>query len=317
MLDQRLLKSTNAKCKEKYNDNKLGTDGVILISGDIKVTVAPIYKFTKCPPNLITSFYEEKDASDEITETKEKEEKIEVKTEILSPQKVLAKTENVPAKPKVEGRKTENIKEVPKLVSKPVENKTVSKPAIENKPAAVKPISKPAVENKDTVKKLAVDNKTAINKTPVTPPAENPAVNKPTAKKPVSKPVVDQIKTVTKPSVNNKPAAIKPAVANKPAAENKIVAKTLAENEKFKKPQVIPKINNTGKKSNPSPVKTPIKFDGKSNKTKKVEDNYDELDDRDILALMSEGIVLDECSGSDDEQVFKNQLKQMYENGIK
>ncbi|KAJ8706093.1 hypothetical protein PYW07_010870 [Mythimna separata] len=288
--------------------------------GDIKVTVTPIYKFTKCPPNLVTNFCDQdEDGSDETTETNEKEDKPD---NTKTPENVTVKTENVPAKPKEETKTENSTKD--KVVSKPVENKTVvNKPTTENKPvAANKAASKPVVENKTTPNKTAVENKTATNKpavnntaskTPVKPVTEKPVANKPTPEKAVTKPTV-QNKTVTKPTADVKPAAnttvnktavankpavvnktavankpvaaTKPAATNKPTATNKTVAKPAVQNKEVKKPQATPKFNDSVKKT--------------ADKSSKLDD-YDELDDRDILALMSEGIVLDECSGSDDE----------------
>ncbi|XP_075987512.1 uncharacterized protein LOC142984082 [Anticarsia gemmatalis] len=97
-------------------------------------------------------------------------------------------------------------------------------------------------------------------------------------------------KTVT--NTNNKTIQESPVKKPQTAAE---VLKNVSQSSEASK-IAIPekKINTPAKTVNTVQKATP-------KKPSKQEDDFDELDDHDILALMSEGIILDECSGSDDE----------------
>ncbi|XP_050555713.1 uncharacterized protein LOC118276710 isoform X3 [Spodoptera frugiperda] len=275
--------------------------------GEVKVTVNPIYKFTKCPSNLVTSFCDADDnTSDENAEINEKDDKSGAKT---NKEKPAESVKSDPSKEKL--NKDENVTKVEATVIKTDANLASSKPV------ANKDDSKPAVKKADTDKPAAnkvTNEKPAINKVANEKPAANKADEKP-AEQPVTKVPVEN-----KPSVNITKVANKPVVANKPAEKKQVVenknvkavpvknvAKPVARNE-IKKPnsnvnniakKPTPNTNNSGKKPISTPVKTATKFANK--KESKVESDNDELDDQDILALMSEGIVLDECSGSDDE----------------
>ncbi|PZC82860.1 hypothetical protein B5X24_HaOG209303 [Helicoverpa armigera] len=262
--------------------------------GDIKVFVNPIYKFTKCPQNLVTSFYDkEEDTSDEASEVVDKSN---AKTEENKSPEKAKPSEKVPEK--AEPNKTETV-------NKPAESKNVvNKPATENKPENKAAVNKPVVENKATANKpaenKAVPNNTAVNKSPQKPAAQNKnVVNKPAE----VKTTVANNATSNKPAVGNA-TSNKPAVgnvtSNKPTAVNKSCNDTKAsvEIKEVKKPQPNTKINDTEKKAAPTPTKN--EKTGPKPKEKDFDDN-DELDDHDILALMSEGIILDECSGSDEE----------------
>lgn len=316
------------------------------------MTVNPIYKFTKCPPNLVTSFYdkEEEVSDDIITEISEKDPANDSQEKNKNLEKVISKNENTP-KPNIATNKPENVAKVDKninqtkIVSKTVENKiTSNKPVVDNKTAVNKsavnkptvenniPVNKPAVENKTSVDKAVLPNKPAVeNKIPVNNPTANSKTavnNAATVNKSAVKPAVDNKTAVINPTienktnkatVENKTAVNKATVGNKklvnmPAVANKTaVTKQPIENKVVTKPtQTNSKNNDTVKKPSSSPVKPQIKItDAKvgtvttqnklEKKTDKVESDYDELDDHDILALMSEGIILDECSGSDDE----------------
>ncbi|XP_047037846.1 uncharacterized protein LOC124643052 [Helicoverpa zea] len=250
--------------------------------GDIKVFVNPIYKFTKCPQNLVTSFYDkEEDTSDEAAEVVDKSN---AKTEENKSPEKAKPSEKVPEK--TEPNKTETVK--------PAEPKNVvNKPAIENKPESKAAVNKPVVENKATANKpaenKAVPNNTAVNKSPEKPAAQNKnVVNKPAEAK----------TTVANNATSNKPA-VGNITSNKPAAVNKSNdTKASVEIKEVKKPQPNTKINDTEKKAAPTPTNN--EKTGPKRKEKDFDDN-DELDDHDILALMSEGIILDECSGSDEE----------------
>uniref|UniRef100_A0A2A4JS40 Uncharacterized protein n=1 Tax=Heliothis virescens TaxID=7102 RepID=A0A2A4JS40_HELVI len=240
--------------------------------GDIKVYVNPIYKFTKCPPNLITSFYDkEEETSDEAAEIADKDK---AKTEENKSPEKPKQSENIPVKAEP---KTETVS------NKTTEAKSVAiKPAIENKP-----------ENKAVVNKTVVENKATANK-----PAENKVVPSNTAVNKSAETPVAQSKTVAKKPAEEKTVVTNTATSNKPTVGNKTNdTKASVESKEGKKPQPNSK-NDTGKKAAPTPTKNDKTIP--KPKEQDIDDN-DELDDHDILALMSEGIILDECSGSDEE----------------
>nr|XP_049707765.1 serine/arginine repetitive matrix protein 2 isoform X4 [Helicoverpa armigera] len=261
--------------------------------GDIKVFVNPIYKFTKCPQNLVTSFYDkEEDTSDEASEVVDKGN---AKTEENKSPEKAKPSEKVPEK--AEPNKTETV-------NKPAESKiVVNKPASEIKPENKAAVNKTIVENKAIANKpaenKAVPNNTAVNKSPQKPAAQNKnVVNKPAEVKTTVANNATSNKPVVGNATSNKPA-VGNVTSNKPAAVNKSNdTKASAEIKEVKKPQPNTKINDTEKKAAPTPTKN--EKTGPKPKEKDFDDN-DELDDHDILALMSEGIILDECSGSDEE----------------
>ncbi|KAH9642441.1 hypothetical protein HF086_007573 [Spodoptera exigua] len=272
--------------------------------GGVKVTINPIYKFTKCPPNLISSFYNEDDNAGDEAEVNEKDDKSEVKTDKGKP------TQSVASDPsKLNINKDENNVNITKVDK--TDNKTDGNSAT-SKPVATKVVNeKPAVNKADS--ENPAENKAAN---------EKPVINKADSEKSTQK-AVTKVPVENKPSVNNDKVANKPTVVNTPAekkqtVENKTANKTVppgknvakpVESQEIKKPNTnankagnkpISNTNNTGKKQNPVPLKVTNKV-AKKHKTSNVESDNDELDDHDIFALLSEGIVLDECSGSDEE----------------
>ncbi|KAJ0170491.1 hypothetical protein K1T71_013862 [Dendrolimus kikuchii] len=303
--------------------------------GKLKVYISPNYEFLKCPPNLKINFGNKHVNDDKeslmkinITNTVNEDKninnapKLNEKNNIEVKKEVKSETKASPeVKYKVtESQKPTEIKTTPKAV-KPA-TVAASKP-LETKPVTVEP-AKPAVK--------VPDNETP-KKTIVMKPAEAKTANE------IAKPKAQQIKTNeednTKPTipVNKKSIKIEEAKITKPAAQTPVITETKTtkvagnankvEEIKGSKPQqeiqkkVIQKQVAAPKKSvlNPSKVvnkpkvsiqKSLGKVDKSKIKTKRETmrileegDDYDVLDDDDILALISEGVILDECSGSD------------------
>ncbi|KAF9408878.1 hypothetical protein HW555_011593 [Spodoptera exigua] len=237
--------------------------------GGVKVTINPIYKFTKCPPNLISSFYNEDDNAGDEAEVNEKDDKSEVKTDKGKPTQSIASD---PSKLNInKDENNENITKVDKTDNKTDGNSATSKPVatkvLNEKPAVNKADSENPAENK------AANEKSVINK----------ADSEKSTQKTVTKVPVEN-----KPSVNNDKVANKPTVVNTPAEKKQTVENKTAN-------KTVPPVKNVAK-----PVEITNKV-AKKHKTSNVESDNDELDDHDIFALLSEGIVLDECSGSDEE----------------
>ncbi|CAH0598735.1 unnamed protein product [Chrysodeixis includens] len=228
--------------------------------GNIKVNVNPMYRFTKCPPNLVSSFYdEEAEASDDA-----KTDTIENVAENgkQNTEKSVAKESNTALKLKVTAKAQVNAK------SNEIANKTEKN----NIPA-----NKPANETK------------VVNKT----------VNENTAKKPVTETKNDKapLTKVTGTETNDEQKTNINKVIKKPAGKVQAVNKSPI--EKITAKAVLSKAPEKKTVNTPLKDKYETKTTEKGNKSQ-VYNDYDELDDNDILALMSEGIVVDEWSETDD-----------------
>lgn len=134
----------------------------------------------------------------------------------------------------------------------------------------------------------SVPNKAEVTKKP-------DRAEKPVTTKPITANKCDVVKNSNDKSITSNPAASKPvkaSTANK--SDGVIKPNTTTTQNSREKPiasKRIIKANTMAKKKELSA----------QNKEKKPPNDYDELDDEDILALISDGIVLDQCSGSDDE----------------
>ncbi|XP_026743484.1 muscle M-line assembly protein unc-89-like isoform X7 [Trichoplusia ni] len=230
--------------------------------GNIKVFINPMYRFTKCPPNLVSSFY------DEETETSDDANTETIENVAKSDKQVVAKgltkdSENTPkTKEAVKAETNAKSNEVAKVINKTDKNNTSDKPTNDNKV-----VNKPANDNKSVA-----ETKTANDKTTVKTVTEGKAN-------------VEQKTNAQK--ANNEQADKVQTAADKAPIENKN-AKPVGSKAPVKK-----EVN--------TPIKTANepKTSDKGNKSQ-VYNDYDELDDNDILALMSEGIVVDEWSETDD-----------------
>ncbi|XP_037293572.1 serine/arginine repetitive matrix protein 2 isoform X4 [Manduca sexta] len=190
--------------------------------GNVKVTIAPLYQFTKCPQRLRTSY--------NISSTKSAHSgtfKVEASKQSDQP--------SVVAEAKLaEGT---NANEETKTDNKPVPTKIVEKPTNIKESAKAETIAVKNTAKVETVKEKPKET--------VKPPTN---VN---ATKNAGKQIIK--KEEKKPDTKKEP--VKKAVSKKPKA-----------------------------------LCTNLLQDG---------NDYDELNDDEIMALVSQGIILDECSGSD------------------
>lgn len=217
-----------------------------------------MYRFTKCPPNLVSSFH------DGEAETSDESNAEVAKTDEQSTAKAHTKdSENTQAKVTARAETNARSNELPKVINKTDKNNIPNKPTNEHKV-----VSKTVKENKPLR-----ETKTASENTPV------------------------KVVTEAKANVEQKTNANK--VVNKQADKvHTAVDRTSTENKNAKpfpsKAPVTKEVNTPIKPGTPESKTTE-----KGNKSQ-VYNDYDELDDNDILALMSEGIVVDEWSETDD-----------------
>lgn len=229
----------------------------------------PCYKFTQCPPKVNTVYnkeivQEKKNSSDKKIEQTDNSSK---KTEIIPN---LAKNNEKTSQLVKDGEKQEKQVISNTVSDKPSKTEDGNENSIENATEAAK---KPdAAEKLVTTKPVTA----STNKPDATKKSD--AVKKSNEKPLALKPVTSQI--VTASTANKSDAVIKPNTTT-----------TKNSNEKPNASKLITKANTIAKKRELSA----------HNKEKKPPNDYDELDDKDILALISDGIVLDQCSGSDDE----------------
>lgn len=124
----------------------------------------------------------------------------------------------------------------------------------------------------ETVKKADATEIPVTTKEPATTAKQSDAAEKPNAAK-IIEPVT------SKPPTTSTADKSKAATTAKTSNEKRIASKPVI------KPNTVVK-----KKELPA-----------QNKEKKPPNDYDELNDEDILTLISDGIIIDECSGSDNE----------------
>ncbi|KAI5638275.1 titin-like isoform X2 [Phthorimaea operculella] len=247
--------------------------------GTLKAKMKPHYRFTKCPPKLKTIY------------------KCSKKKMPDNEQEIIKEVTDLNIKldaPKAEVKKTTAKTEVKKEVKKPAEVKTEAKKSTEVKAEAKKP----------TVVKTEAKKPTEV-KTETKKPTEVKTENKPSAevtKTETPKKVEATVKTESKPAVT-------PKTTNSKTTVTKVTPKSQAAPKKpavsKPTPQTKPKDNKTATKvaeKTKTVTKKPTASKTTPNKKKqRKQSDFDELDDEDILALMSNAIVLDECVGSDDD----------------
>ncbi|KAJ2943082.1 hypothetical protein O0L34_g18772 [Tuta absoluta] len=285
--------------------------------GTLKAKIKPHYRFTKCPPKLKTSYKcsKKKMPEQEIkkvitdlnnkldaTETEDKKTthpvKAEVKKEVKKPAEVKTEAKKL-TEVKTEAKKTTEVKSEAKKTTdikteanKPTEVKTEA-----NKPTETE-AKKPAEVKTDTKKPMNEPKK----KTEVKTPTEIK-----TAKKSPPKKVEATVKTGAKPVVTPKPTDSKTNVTKVTAKKSQATPKKEAVTKttppiKPKDTKTVTKVNEKAKtttKKTTANKTIPNKVDNK--KKQRKQSDFDELDDEDILALMSNAIVLDECAGSDED----------------
>lgn len=221
----------------------------------------PCYKFTQCPPKVKTSYNEEI--------TQENKDSSDKKTE-QTDSGTSKKTEVLP------GVAKSNEKTVQKDGEKHEKQVSIIN-AVSDKP------------NKEDGNGNSISNKAEAAKKPDL--AEKPVITKPVAANTANK--SDVAKNSNEKPIASNPATSKPVKANTATKSEPIINSDTTKNSKEKPiaSKLIAKAKTTAKKKDLSA----------QNKEKKPPNDYDELDDEDILALISDGIVLDQCSGSDDE----------------
>ncbi|XP_038217018.1 uncharacterized protein LOC119835958 [Zerene cesonia] len=299
----------------------------VISCGNAKLTITPCYTFMKCPPKLKTKFVDEADDKDEEKENpkvksdtnndEEESIKIDVKNKVATEEKAgEKKNEN---KDQIESTTTKANPVRLEVKEADIKPKEVNKPKVINKPDTSKPgnIQTPDKETsqKSEVKKVTnakiaqpkenSGGKINENKTDETEKsvgltaeknketAKNETINTPKAKQAI---VPKSVKAKIEPPTNNIPTKTVP---------------TTKTPQKFTKPTAVAKRINKAKETAKVPSKKIQSGKDKSKDIKTVKnqskmgviekyDDYDEMDDEDILALLSEGVVLDEC-GSDDE----------------
>lgn len=255
-----------------------------------------------------------------VIEKETVEVKVEVKSETKTSLEVKEKVTQ-PQKPIETKTDTKTIVKPATVVNKPNENKSIDttktvkapinetpKKTIDTKPPeanAVNEIAKPTPTKAIIKEETNTKPNIPANKTPITvqelrpaqPAVKTIANEKPkvAAQTPV-KTETKAIKTTVNPSKK-----IEVVKTTKPQeTQNKTNQKPIAGPKKVvqNKPKVfsIPKVTPVKKNT----VKGKVKTKTETMRILGEGDDYDVLDDDDILALISEGVILDECSGSDD-----------------
>ncbi|XP_060808082.1 uncharacterized protein LOC106142144 [Amyelois transitella] len=311
----------NAQVKSIQDFDKL-CNTKDLYCGVSKLFVTPCYKFTQHPDKLETTFTK----SIKSIFEEENIDLAEQFDEIESPVKEKAK----PITPNAKTVKAHNISQVKtsnnakSTQSKP--NTPQTKPS-QAKPANVKTVSKPSNQNegiqvKPTQVKNTQGNNTQDSKTPVTPTQVKTQVNQQakTNTTPAQKTAAQaklaqfnrlaQAKTAQTTQAKSQTTQAKSAQTTQAKSAQTTQAKSAQATNQAKTAQSIlqAKANTKTQGKQPNAKSTPTtsqeakkKSPNKIKKSFEEKGDFEELDDSDILALMSGGIVLDECSGSDEE----------------
>lgn len=264
----------------------------IYVTGSVIVSVSPEYKFATCPANLKTKY---KDVDlEELVASVQKDEALnkaqyknisETCKSTTSPEK---QEKSSPTNTKLETVKSEEIKEEKPEVQAPLQAK-VNKSNVVTVESGNKP--RENVASNETIKKLESPKVKTENKT-VTPSKPQTKITTPQKKITITAKAVlegaTSIKTLRKDNHTKTASQIPPVKSEAKMDQTRGVMKVPPHNSAAKVSRTKAKQERCSKLATPK-------------KSTDEEDDYDELDDHDIFALMSEGIVLDECSGSEEE----------------
>ncbi|CAB3247088.1 unnamed protein product [Arctia plantaginis] len=260
--------------------------------GSVVVSVSPEYKFTRCPTNLKTK-YKDVHLEELVTNVQQDEELNRVQNKNISETFKSIKSAEKQEKSNLTNAKLETIKleklnEKKAEVQPPISNNVVKSNIVtKHVEAGNKP--KQNIANKETTSKqespkiIKTENKIVTSSKPetkITTPQKRTTVTV-TAKVPPAK-------TITQVTPTKTLSQVSPIKSETKMDRTKGVVKVAPHKSTAK---VTP---SKAKQQICSKLATP-------RKSTDDEDDYDELDDYDILALMSEGIVLDECCGSDED----------------
>ncbi|XP_046974236.1 microtubule-associated protein futsch-like isoform X4 [Vanessa cardui] len=261
--------------------------------GSAKITVSPCYRFSQCPKKLNTIFADkdeqvgtEKDETNEI-EDDEKEAVTSKEKIILESNTREEKITNAPKEKKLQDKIGENeaseitqtqksiLPEKVKAIENVIQKKTVVTKSHTSE-------NNPKIEEVNKMNKV----KSSTDKLDISGKKTKIVENK-TIKCPTTKAITSEIKPKLKePKENNK---IKRPIA-KPVP--KIVSKESSRDKILSKP-----LKATAIKQNMNINEDDINDFEINNEF----DENDEMNDEEILALISGGVIVDECIGSDDE----------------
>ncbi|XP_026764957.1 uncharacterized protein LOC113523262 isoform X2 [Galleria mellonella] len=269
------------KTKEDFDAICAATD---LRCGSSKLTVTPHSNFNQCPENLkmdidvnkIEASSNEAAIKKELTQKVNTKDKTKVTDTSQDTKKVITEDESHNQKQNILAE-TEKVSTAIENTAKPTKNQEVLNSSNESTPV------KPGKDINEAAKTVPTENKcgTLINVESAEIDAQSIAKVTPT--KDVETPITK------KPQDNNQNIKTK-ATPQIKSNQSTPIAKTKQTVRKTEL-QISPK--------NTSNVMNKNYIENKSNYNS--DDDYEELDDKDILALMSEGIILDECCGSEED----------------
>ncbi|VVC92980.1 unnamed protein product [Leptidea sinapis] len=254
--------------------------------GSAHVTVTPCYRFMKCPEGLKTKFVDESDAEKDTSLVSENaEKKSEDTTEIIKSadesQKINdgnKKEDELKVAKTIKIEEADNTNKVETAREIAIEaNTNISEKMKTEEPSMPQKITSKIIPDvKKEVSKAEEGKKMEVNKNKLT------KVNETTIEK--SSPQVESVEKTLKDTnakiVENKPTVKQEFVKN--------VAKIQTQGKTITKP-----VNSLQAQTKRVEVKKNLKNVSKA-------DDFEEMADDEILALLSSGVVLDEC-GSDEE----------------
>ncbi|XP_050680315.1 uncharacterized protein LOC126976151 isoform X3 [Leptidea sinapis] len=254
--------------------------------GSAHVTVTPCYRFMKCPEGLKTKFVDESDAEKDTSLVSENaEKKSEDTTEIIKSadesQKINdgnKKEDELKVAKTIKIEEADNTNKVETAREIAIEaNTNISEKMKTEEPSMPQKITSKIIPDvKKEVSKAEEGKKMEVNKSKLT------KVNETTIEK--SSPQVESVEKTLKDTnakiVENKPTVKQEFVKN--------VAKIQTQGKTITKP-----VNSLQAQTKRVEVKKNLKNVSKA-------DDFEEMADDEILALLSSGVVLDEC-GSDEE----------------
>ncbi|KAM3968923.1 uncharacterized protein ACR2FA_002193 [Aphomia sociella] len=306
-----------------------------LYCGSVIIKVSTNYQFTQCPSKLKTDYYDETKHSEEIlesdkaiTKTASSDDSIKVVTPNIKAEDKSQLVENTNKTVKEKSINAAELKEKKLCPVKIKEEKSPIKPVIKSvndQPVLksekvtdtkektvtkeVKPLAK-VVKPIDKGQSIVKSEQVAKTLENTASKAEKTTNKKSLAKDETNSKQLDKTPTIVKSNKisegeqtkedksKGQPNNSKPAIIIKEKSQT-----TSKQTEPTKKPK--PTSNTIEKQSNVTTVNKNTSIDTKKNaalsKPSKAENDCEELDDRDILTLMSGGIILDECCGSDED----------------
>ncbi|XP_072933933.1 uncharacterized protein [Epargyreus clarus] len=289
--------------------------------GMARVTVAPCYKFTLCPETLKTIYDDPYYYEDSSQESAESTKYNKNKNDLEKTEKINANEENSETMKKVDiknekaeinnttldAKDSNSIKKDKTPIdnektmdsSKTVENKNVSNEEVIKARTVDTAVTENTVNDKNVTNNIKIENEDSKNIT------KDDETKKIVTKEDVNKNMTEDTENVTKNIDTNKNVTKDTEVSTNVTKVNEVSKNVTEEVENNKNVTKI--VETSTHVTNDNHI-----FDDKLDiddyedylDTEIPENQFDsdeELNDEDILALMSEGVVVDECSGSDDD----------------